>query len=195
MANVAAHVAHPEFESVLAKLALDDNSRVRQAAHQAAVRRRDTRHSSTLGRQHEDRINLVLDDIASRFGTKGRDAVKRAAEQIANTFARELYHEVVKLLSPVAVSADRIRTQVLDPNVSPDALAEEAARMERRVTQLRGVLDAMRAYTAQPVLSYKPEALRDLFRKRPAIRRVGGGVRTDYLVRAAQAAGVSPANF
>jgi len=31
--------------------------------------------------------------------------------------------------------------------------------------------------------------------KRQTIRRVGGNGRIDYLVRAAQAAGVSPANF
>jgi HEAT repeat protein len=97
IANAAAHVPHPIFEGVLAKLALDDNSRVRQAAEQAALRRRDSRHASTLGKQHEERINSTLDDIEARFGAKGRDAVKRAAEHIANTFARELYHEVIKL--------------------------------------------------------------------------------------------------
>jgi HEAT repeat protein len=99
--QAAAHAPHPIFERVLAKLALDDNGRVRQAAENAALRRRDSRHASTLGKQHEDRINATLDDIEARFGSKGRDAVKRAAEQIANTFARELYHEVIKLVSPL----------------------------------------------------------------------------------------------
>jgi len=172
VANAAAHTAHAGFEPVLAKLALDDNSRVRHASEQAALRRRDSRHASTLGKQHEDRINSILDDIASRFGTKGRDAVKRAAEQIANTFARELYHEVIKLLSPLAVSADRLRAQLGDTNVSSDALAEEAARIGRRISQLRGILDAMRAYTAQPALSYRPEVLQDVIQE-------AAGVATD----------------
>src|SRR5439155_4058774 len=135
------------FEKVLAKLALDDNSRVRQAAEQAALRRRDSRHASTLGKQHEDRINSILDDIEVRFGSKGRDAVKRAAEQIANTFARELYHEVIKLLTPLAASADRLRAQLSAADVPAEALAAEADRIGRRVKQLRAVLDAMRAYT------------------------------------------------
>jgi nitrogen fixation/metabolism regulation signal transduction histidine kinase len=165
VANAAAHAPHPRFETVLAKLARDDNSRVRQAAEQAALRRRDSRHASTLGKQHEDRINSILDDIASRFGTKGRDAVRRAAEQIANTFARELYHEVIKLLSPLAVSADRLRAQLLDANVPAGGLAEEAERIGRRITQLRAVLDAMRAYTAQPVLKYEPEVLREVIQE------------------------------
>src|SRR5450432_3242107 len=48
IANAAAHAPHPIFEGVLAKLALDDNRRVRQAVEYAALRRRDSRHASTL---------------------------------------------------------------------------------------------------------------------------------------------------
>ena len=165
VANAAAHLPHPAFEAPLAKLALDDNSRVRLAAEQAALRRRDSRHASSLGKQHEDRINSILDDIAARFGPKGRDAVRRAANEIANIFARELYHEVIRLLSPLAVSAETLRTQLLDANLPGEALVDEAARMGRRVAQLRNVLDAMRAYTAQPPLSYKAEVLRDVIQE------------------------------
>ncbi|HEV3037260.1 MAG TPA: ATP-binding protein [Candidatus Angelobacter sp.] len=162
VANAAAHAPHSIFESVLAKLALDDNSRVRQAAEHAALRRRDSRHASMLGKQHQDRINSTLDDIEARFGPKGRDAVKRAAEQIANTFTRELYHEIIRLLSPLAVSAQRLRAQLSAANDPGEALAEEADRIDRRVAHLRSVLDAMRAYTAQPALSFKTEVLREV---------------------------------
>src|SRR5437870_4750798 len=165
VASAAAHAPHPIFETVLAKLALDDNSRVRQAAEQAALRRRDSRHASALGKQHEDRINSILDDIEVRFGPRGRDAVKRAAEQIANTFARELYHEVIKLLSPLAVSADRLKTQLSAGDVPLETLADEAERIGRRVTQLRRVLEAMRAYTAQPSLEFKTEVLREVMQE------------------------------
>lgn len=165
VANAAAHAPHSIFESVLAKLALDDNSRVRQAAAHAALRRRDSRHASMLGKQHQDRINSTLDDIEARFGPKGRDAVKRAAEQIANTFTRELYHEIIRLLSPLAVSAERLRAQLSAANVPAEALAGEADRIGRRVAHLRSVMDAMRAYTAQPALSFKTEVLRELLQE------------------------------
>lgn len=165
VAKVAAHAPHGIFERVLAKLALDDNSRVRQAAEQACLRRRDSRHASTLGKQHEDRINSILDDMEVRFGLRGRDAVRRAAEQIADTFARELYHEVIKLLSPLATSAERLRAQLLAANAPAEALASEAERIGRRVTQLRSVLEAMRAYTAQPALNFKLELLRDVIQE------------------------------
>lgn len=178
VANAAAHAPHSIFERVLARLALDDNSRVRQAAEQAALRRRDSRHASTLGKQHEDRINAVLDDMEVRFGLRGRDAVKRAAEQIANTFARELYHEVIKLLSPLATSAERLRAQLLAANAPAEALASEAERIGRRVTQLRSVLEAMRAYTAQPALNFKLEVLRDIIQEGVSVALESDGNRS-----------------
>jgi nitrogen fixation/metabolism regulation signal transduction histidine kinase len=169
VANAAAHAPHVAFESVLAKLALDDNSRVRQAAEHAALRRRDSRHASTLGKQHVERINSILDDIEVRFGSRGRDAVKRAAEEVANTFARELYHEIIKLLSPLATSAERLRAQLSVANTPAEALAQEADRIGRRVTQLRAVLDAMRAYTAQPALDFKTEVLREVIQEAASV--------------------------
>ncbi len=162
IANVAAQTPHAAFEKVLATLAHDDNSRVRQAAEHAAVRRRDSRHASTLGKQHEERINSALDDIEARFGSKGRAAVRRAAEQIANTYARELYHEVINLLSPLATAAERLRTELLAAEVSPERLSEQADRIGQRVTQVRAVLDGMRAYTAQPILSFTTEDMREV---------------------------------
>ncbi len=181
IANVAAYAPHPIFESVLAKLALDDNSRVRQAAEHAALRRRDSRHASTLGKQHEDRINSALDDIEARFGLKGRDAVKRVAEQIANTFARELYHEVIKLLSPLATSAERLQGQLSAGNVPAEALAEEADRIRRRVTQLRAVLDAMRAYTAQPPLNFNTELLGEVIQEAASLAVESDGARSQQV--------------
>ncbi len=165
VAHAAAHAPHSIFEGVLAKLALDDNSRVRQAAAHASLRRRDSRYASMLGKQHQERVHSTLDDIEARFGAKGRDAVKRAAEQIANTFTRELYHELIRLLSPLAVSAERLRAQLSAADVPAEALAGEAERIDRRVTHLRSVLDAMRAYTAQPVLSFNAEVLQEVIQE------------------------------
>jgi signal transduction histidine kinase len=174
VANAAGQAAHPAFDTMLAKLLLDDNGRVRQAAQQAALRRRDSRNASSLGKQHAERINATLDDIEARFGLRGREAVKRASEQIANTFARELYHEIIRLLSPLAMSAERLRTQLSANEVSRGELHEEAVRIGQRVTQLRAVLNSMRAYTEQPSLQFTPEVLRQLFEEAAALTRTAG---------------------
>lgn len=171
VANAAAQALHPAFEVALSKLVTDDNTRVRQAATHAALRRRDWQNASTLGKQHENRINSTLDDIEIRFGPKGRDAVKRASEQIADTFSRELYHEIIKLLSPLATSADRLRTKLSDEKTTRAELAKEAVRIERRVAHLRAVLDGMRAYTQQPKLVFAAESLGEIIEDAAALVR------------------------
>lgn len=162
VAHTASQVGHSAFEPVLARLLRDDNERVRQAAQQATLRRRDSRNASTLGKQHAQRVNATLDDIEARFGLMGREAVRRAAEQIADTFARELYHEVIRLLSPLAMSAERLREQLSNAEPSREAMREETVRIERRVEHLRAVLQAMRAYTDQPHLTFSGEPLREV---------------------------------
>jgi nitrogen fixation/metabolism regulation signal transduction histidine kinase len=185
VAQAAAKTLRGEFEPVLARLATDDNARVRQAAEAASLRRRDWANASALGKQHEDHINATLDDIEARFGVRGRVAVKRASEQIANTFARELYHEVVKLLSPLATSADRLVTRLGEAGTSREELVQDASRMKDRVTRLRSVLDAMRAYSALPKLSFSEESIQEVIDESVTLisdgRRQGPPIRVDVV--------------
>jgi nitrogen fixation/metabolism regulation signal transduction histidine kinase len=155
-------MTHSGFDAILPKLAGDPNARVRQAAEVALLRRRQLSSSSALGRQHEQQINTTLDDIEARFGVRGRAAVKRAADQIANTFARELYHEIVGILTPLALSADRIATSLGDEQVPRADLAVDAGRMRQRIARLRAVLDGMRAFAEQPKLEFATENLKEI---------------------------------
>jgi signal transduction histidine kinase len=157
VANAAAWTNHPALEPALARFAFDDNALVRQAGSRAAVRRRDWQNAGAFGQQHEERINATLDDIESRFGVRGRQAVKRASEQIADTFARELYHEMIRLIAPVASAAERLNARLADSTTSTSELATQATTIGRRVAHMKAVLDAMRAYTATPKLAFAAE--------------------------------------
>lgn len=158
VANAAAFSRHEAFQAVLAKLAGDDNHLVRQAAQHASARRRDWAGAQALGKQHVEHINSTLDDIEARFGPRGRAAVKRAADEIANIYSRELYHEVIKLISPLAASTERLH-QMLQKEKRSKALAKEAQRIGERVARLQAVIGAMRVYTAQPKLDFRTESL------------------------------------
>jgi signal transduction histidine kinase len=162
IAQTAGQVQHPAFESAVTRLAVDDNSRVKQAAERAAGRRRDWKNASLLGKQHEDKINATLDDVEVRFGPRGRDAVRRASEEIANTYARELYHETVKLLTPLAMSVERLGKRIADEAVPRAELQADAATIQQRVGRLRTVQEAMRAYTAMPKLQFAVESLKEV---------------------------------
>lgn len=173
IANCAGQLLQPAFDSALRRLTTDENSRVRQAAQNAVLRRRDWQNASTLGRQHEDRINAMLDDIETRFGVRGREAVKRASEQIANTFARELYHEMISLLTPLALAADGLKTKLSDEGQSRAALLVQAQKVEDLVAHTRAVLDAMRAYTSIPKLVFTREPVRRVIEDAVALANAG----------------------
>jgi signal transduction histidine kinase len=159
VAQAAGRIQRPALEAALALLVTDENARVNQAAREASLRRRDVRNASVLGIQHETRINTLLDEIQTRFGIPGREAVKRAGEEMANTFARELYHEVIKLVSPLVTTADRIRDHISSGSVKCEILVLEADRLERKVNHLQSVLEAMKAYTSLPSLVFTNEPL------------------------------------
>ena len=105
VANVAAHVDHPAFEPALARLALDDNGRVRQAAHQAKVRRRDSRNASALGKQHAERVNATLDHVEAPIWTDGA----RSCQACCRTDRGHLRARAVPRSHPPLVAAGHVR--------------------------------------------------------------------------------------
>lgn len=171
VAQIAGQHRHPAFDPAIAKLRVDDNSQVQQAAEAASVRRRNWGSASAYGKQHEDHINGALDGIESRFGVPGRLAVKRVSEQIADTFSREMYHEVIKRVAPLATSAERVKAQLGNAVVKRDDVLDEVVRLEGRIRDLRAMLDGMRVYTAQPQLSFTTESLVDLVTEAAALVR------------------------
>ncbi len=174
VANLAARTRHPLFEPVLARFVADDNALVREAARRASLRRRDWQNAGAFGKQHEQHINATLDGIENRFGVRGREAVRRAGAQIADVFARELYHEMIKLVAPIANSAERLKVRLADSSLPRSQLVDDATTIGRRVTHLKAVLDAMRAYTAQPSLTFAVEDAADLAAEALAVVREGG---------------------
>lgn len=171
IAQTAGQLRHPAFESAITRLAVDDHGRVKQAAEQAAARRRDGKNANLLGKQHEEKINATLDDIEVRFGRQGRDAVRRASEEIANIYARELYHETIKLLTPLAMSVDRLTNQVADESTPRAALHAVATTIQERVGRLRAVQEAMRGYMAVPKLRFTDESLKEIANEAAALVR------------------------
>jgi signal transduction histidine kinase len=161
LAIAAGSCRQAAFDDVLSRLAADANARVQQAAETSSLRRRDWRAAGLLGREHEQRLDHILEDIHYRFGPQGRSAVRRAANEITSTFARELYHEVIKHITPLDREVQRLR-KILRNDATPRAVADHAEQIERDVFQLKAVLKAMREYAATPDLVFSSEPLRDV---------------------------------
>ncbi len=178
IALAAGESRHPGLDACLVRLASDGNARVQQAAEASGLRRRAWRTAGLLGREHERRIEGLLEGIRIRFGAQGRAAVYRVADEMTNTFARELYHEVIKCITPIRREAERL-SQLESPAALDIGL--RAQRIERDVEQLQAVLDAMRDYAALPDLAYSNENVRAI---------VGEAIRTVDTVAKARGVGI-----
>lgn len=174
VAKAAAETVHGDFGPMLVTLSADNNAQVRRAAESATRQRRDRTSTSALGEQHDQRLTASLQKIEARFGTSGRDAVKRVSEQMSDAFARELYHEVVRLLTPLAVSAERVVDGINALDGPPQRLVGEASRMKDRVAHISTVMRAMRSYAAQPELVFTVERIGAMIDDAIGIIRDGG---------------------
>lgn len=192
VANAASQLPHPGFDVAVSALITDENAQVRRAAETAIVRRRDGSHTSLFGMQHQKKLDTVLDGIEGRFGIRGREAVRKAAEEIANTFAREFYHEVIKLLSPLSLASERLREELGQDLIDRGRLSAQATTIEMLVERVRSVMSAMREYGHIPTLEFSDEDLTRLALEaadvasirgkdgpRPAIEFHGGEVRVE----------------
>lgn len=190
VARLAAENHQAAFGPVLERLENDENKRVRLASQAALSQRRDQTRSSVFTRQHEDQISAILDGIGRRFGTAGRVAVGRASEKIADTFARELSHELVRLLTPMTFSVEKLRAGLNAGAVQP-LLARELDVLEARVKYFGDVLSSTRNYTAQATLSFSGEPVSELIRESVALieGKWGRRPRPQVLVRGLDHAG------
>ncbi len=168
IALAGTEISSESFDAALRTLSRDANARVRDAAVSAIARRRDRRSASVLGQERDARVVSLLDDVETRYGVTARQATKRAAEEIANMFARELYHEVAKILTPLAMSVTRVRSAT--ETVAP-AVAAEMVRIEADVRHVQAVVEAMRSYAYVPRLVFTQERMADVVATAASIAR------------------------
>lgn len=182
VARVAEHGHSEAFDRMLAVLITDVNASVRSAAESSASRRKDRRRANALGQQHADRVMAILNDIETHHGIRVRQAAQRAAEDIGSSVARELYHEVAKLLTPLALSVSKARSQA---SVTISAsLSRELDRIDVDLRRISAVLKAMREYASPPRLNFSRESIAEILEESAELARSGSDGRIGIVVDA-----------
>ena len=169
VARASSQSRAPAFDTLLDALRGDENRMVKLAADRAAVHRKKWPATHAFARERANQVEAVLEEIEGRYGSRGRTAVKRAAERMLSVFTREIHHEVVKLLSSIVASAERLSD--LAKTGPTDALRDEAHRIEVRVEHAQATLAAMRTYAAQPSLDFVTEDLGGIVAEAVAVVR------------------------
>lgn len=180
VARVAEHGQSEILDRMLAVLIKDVNASVRSLAESSVSRRKDRRRAGALGEQHADRLTTILNDLETRHGIRARQAAQRAANDIGTSLARELYHEVAKLLTPLALSLSRLRSQTSTNLSSP--LSRELDRIDVDIRRIDAVLKAMRDYASAPRLTFARESIGEILEESVDVAQAGSDGRVQIIV-------------
>jgi signal transduction histidine kinase len=150
-----------DLDVALDALVTDSHPRVKKSAERSKARRGASERSSDLGREHDARVRRSLEQIETLYGKPVRQAAKRVGEEIAETFTRELYHEMAKLMAPLLTTTDRMRSAMSQTNLAASVVFD-LNQIESHIRHVRAVLDAMKSYAAVPRLAPRSYRLADL---------------------------------
>lgn len=180
VARVAERGHSEILDRMLAVLIKDVNASVRSLAESSLTRRKDRRRTAALGEQHANRVTAILNDLETRHGIRVRQAAQRATDDIGTSLARELYHEVAKLLTPLALSISRLRSQA-STNLSP-SLLRELDRIDVDIRRINAVLKAMRDYASPPQLTFERESIAETVKESVEIAQSASDGRVPVMV-------------
>jgi signal transduction histidine kinase len=161
VAEAIAGARTADLDATLDALVVDSHPRVKKSAERSKARRAASERSSDLGREHDARVLRSLEQIETLYGKPVRQAAKRVGEEIAETFTRELYHEMAKLMAPLLTTTDRVRVAMMRSAV-PAHVVSDLNQVESQIRHVRAVLDAMKSYAAVPRLAPRSYRVVDL---------------------------------
>ena len=150
-----------DLDVALETLVTDSHPRVKRSAERSKARRGASERSSDLGREHDARVLRSLEQIETLYGKPVRQAAKRVGEEIAETFTRELYHEMAKLMAPLLTTTDRVRAAMSRATLAAP-IVSDLNQIESHIRHVRAVLEAMKSYAAVPRLAPRSYRLADL---------------------------------
>jgi signal transduction histidine kinase len=164
VAVAAGRHSHQAFDVILAALHDDDHAQVAAAAQDALMKRADRSRRSVYGDQHGRHVDELVARADATQNRRGRAAIRKVAANVANAYASEVHHEMVKLLSPLGLAVERLRLQTEAGSPSLDDVRVQVVGIQHLVERLGGVLRGMREYAQNPVLSFETISLGALLR-------------------------------
>lgn len=175
VADAVAGLRTADLDVTLDALLTDSHPRVKKSAERAKGRRAASERSSDLGREHDARVLRSLEHIEALYGKPVRQAAKRVGEEIAETFTRELYHEMSKLMAPMLTTTNRVRSAI--SRMTADApIVADLDQIESQIRHVRAVLDAMKSYAAVPRLAPRSYRLADLVKQASTVASQATGL-------------------
>ncbi len=162
VAECLLHLNHELFSAIASGLVQDDNAYVRDAARRVIQQRDGRKHVSLHHKTNGDEIHALLDDIERRLGSAARKAALRTANKMHAHFVREIYHELIKIISPL--DAGLLNLQRECGKAENAHIEEHIVRAQKRIHLLNDILENLRDLTSEGVGKMKPEAIAPVIR-------------------------------
>jgi signal transduction histidine kinase len=178
VAEASARLRTADLDATLEALVTDSHPRVKKSAERSMARRAAWERSSDLGREHDARVVRSLEQVEALYGKPVRQAAKRVGEEIAETFTRELYHEMAKLMAPLLTTTDRVRSAI-SRTIMAAPIVSDLNQLESQVRHVRAVLDAMKSYAAVPRLNPRSYHVADLVKQASSFALEATGLRVE----------------
>ena len=146
VAHAALYLRHDLFHGIIANLIDDDNLWVRDIARKTLVRRSELSRAEVRAQDPFDADAALLDEIESRYGVKARRSVVAAASKLNHRFVKEVYHEIIRILSPLDTCLVNLERD-LSGRLGLEQAVNRIRRGHHHVGLITEVLDNLREFT------------------------------------------------
>jgi len=172
VAHAALYLRHDLFHGIIANLIDDDNLWVRDVARKTLVRRSELSRAEIRAQDPFDADAALLDEIESRYGGKARKSIVAAAAKLHHHFVKQVYHEIIRILSPLDTCLVNLERELSDKPGLEQA-AERIRRGHHHVGLITEVLDNLREFTDGRPAETTRECLSLILREAVALAQQG----------------------
>jgi signal transduction histidine kinase len=158
LAHAVLFLRHKSFNRIISILKKDENSWVKNAAKRTVSRRSELSTADSLKDQHGDLMLKWLAELEVKHGSMARNAARRVAEKLNSQFITELNHELIKVISPLDASLDRIEDELNQPRMSRQNLQRHSERSKTRLKFLASIIDSLRSLTQDVNMEFQEES-------------------------------------
>ena len=162
VAECLLHLKHELFAAIATGLVQDDNAYVRDAARRVIQQRDGRKHVSLHHKTNGDEIRALLDDVERRIGSDARKAALRTANKMHAHFVREIYHELIKIISPLDAGLLNLRREC--GKAENTHIEEHIVRAQKRIHLLNDILENLRDLTSEGTGKMKSETIAPIIR-------------------------------
>ena len=162
VAESAQHLPETWAERMLAPLLKDRSHYVRDEANRTLGCRSARRRANAMQNARDEQLHALFSQLDRAYGSGARRLAERIAAVSREAFVGSLYHEVVKVLTSLELSVNRLHAEVNQPALDVAVLTKYAGIAQERLEVFTALFMSARAFTMSVVPVFRIENILEL---------------------------------